>query len=119
VTFTVTPEFSDFLLGFSVTNNLGPVDEIYWFGVFIESGSDIPSFGTPTGWADAGGGAPYNNNWSTDPAGPYTIGSGDTLTGFIARDNSSTDPPLLVDWIALTVNGETFTGTAMQAAPAR
>jgi len=117
VSFTVTPEFNDFLLDFSVTNNIGPGEEIYWFGVFLESGSDIPSFGIPTGWADAGGGATYNNNWSTDPAGPYTIVFGNTLTGFIARDNSSTDPPQLMDWIALTVSGETFTGTAMQAAP--
>lgn len=114
MTFTATPEFSDFLLNFSVTNNLGPGDEVYRFGVFLESGSDIPSFGVPTGWTDAGGGALYNNNWSTDPSGPYTIASGDTLSGFIARDNSSVDPPQVVGWTALTASGQTFTGSAVR-----
>jgi hypothetical protein len=114
VTFTATPEFNDFLLHFSVTNNIGAGEEICWFGVFISSGSDIPSSGIPTGWVDAGGGTSYNNNWSTDPSGPSTIGFGDTLSGFTARDNDSVTPPLVIDWIAVTVSGQTFTGTAMQ-----
>jgi hypothetical protein len=114
VTFTAAPEFNDFLLHFSVTSNLGPGDASYRFGVFLESGSDIPSFGIPTGWADAGGGALYNNNWSTDPSGPYTITSGNTLSGFIARDNGSVDPPEAVGWTALTASGQTFTGSAVR-----
>lgn len=115
VTFTVAQEFNDFLLEFSLTNNIAAGEEIYWFGVLIQSGSDIPSFGVPAGWVDAGGGTNYNNNWSTDPAGQSTIGFGETLAGFIARDNGSATPPLVIDWIAMTVSGQTFTGTAVNS----
>jgi hypothetical protein len=122
VTFTVTPEFSDFLLNFSVTNNIGVGVEIWSFGVNISSGSDIPSFGVPLGWADAGSGVPYNNNWTTDPVGPNTILFGETLSGFIARDSDSVAPgPDTIDWIALTIddagNRGSMTGTASSVTP--
>jgi len=138
VTFTVTPEFNDFLLNFSVTNNIGAGQKIWSFGVYISSGQDIPRFGVPLGWADAGPGVPYNNNWTTDPAGPNTILFGETLSGFIARDNGSVAPPSsafftlaapaqltigpdTIDWIALTIddtgNRGSMTGTASNVAP--
>jgi hypothetical protein len=138
VTFTVTPEFNDFLLNFSVTNNIGAGDQIWFFGVNISSGSDIPSFGVPLGWADVGSGVPYNNNWMTNPVGPNTILFGQTLSGFIARDNDSVAPPSnalfalgapaqltigpdTIDWIAYTVDdtghGGSMTGTASNVTP--
>jgi hypothetical protein len=136
VTFTATPEFSDLLLNFSVTNNIGVGVEIWSFGVNISSGSDIPSFGVPLGWADAGSGVPYNNNWTTDPEGPNTILFGETLSGFIARDSDWSPPsgdsimlvvpawladgPDTIDWIAFTIdasgNSGSMTGTASNAA---
>ncbi|MBI2681223.1 MAG: PEP-CTERM sorting domain-containing protein [Candidatus Solibacter usitatus] len=138
VTFKVTPEFNDFLLNFSVTNNIGVGVEIWSFGVNISSGQDIPSFGVPLGWADAGPGVPYNNNWTTDPVGPNTILFGEMLSGFIARDNDSVAPlrsafftlavpvqltigPGTIDWIALTIDdtgkSRSMTGTASSVAP--
>jgi hypothetical protein len=136
VTFVATPEFSDLLLNFSVTNNIGAGVEIWSFGVSISSGQDIPSFGIPPGWADAGPGIPYNNNWTTDPTGPYTILFGETLGGFIARDSDWSPPsgdfftlvaptwladgPDTIDWIALTIDGTgnrgSMTGTASNEA---
>lgn len=136
VTFYATPEFSDLLLNFSVTNNVGTDVKIWSFGVYISSGQDIPSFGIPPGWADAGPGTPYNNNWTTDPSGPHTILFGETLSGFIARDSDWSPPsgdftlslpawladgPDTIDWIALTIDdaGKTgsITGTASNVAP--
>ncbi|MGH8291754.1 MAG: hypothetical protein ACREV7_22765 [Steroidobacteraceae bacterium] len=100
VTFTTSGSADDWTLNFSVTDNLGNTNDIYFFGVLAQDGtiSGSPSSAWsattwPT-WNNSGYGGSstvYNNNWidfSTNGILP-----GDTLNGFTILDTSAAAPP--------------------------
>jgi len=113
VSFTTSGSPGNLTLDFSVTNNLGGTNDIYFFGVQVDSGRDIT--GSPTGfnpnswtsWNNApygGSSTNYNNVW----IGSSSLLPGNTLSGF---DVVTTDlvAPTNVHWFAFATNG-TYTG---------
>jgi len=117
VTYTVSGSAGDYVLDFTVTNNMpaanaNQVD--YFFGVDV-SGGTISA--TPTGgWSARGGtwdpypngGGPnevYNDNWIGG-----SIADGTSVSGFDVTVTSAT-APTSVDWFAYTSGGSTYTGS--------
>jgi len=111
VTYTVSGSINDWLLDFSVTNNLGGANEIYFFGV------DLPArdiVGSPTEWNPnswptwdnipyGGSSRTYNNNW-IDGNNSSDILNGETQAGFIVHVTSAT-APTSVNWFAYALGG--------------
>jgi hypothetical protein len=114
VTETTTGTPGDYTLDFSVTNNLGGANQIYFFGVLLDSGTNI--VGSPTGfdthfdaWSNApygGSSLVYNNTWIDE----NTVGipSGATWNGFSVQ-STDTVLPSSINWFAYAFGG-TYTG---------
>lgn len=111
--YSVSGSSGNWSLDFSVNNNLGGTNDIYFFGVLLPARAIT---GSPTGWDPNGwpswnnssyGGSNinYNNNWiDFDYTGPLTIQPGQTLSGFVAHDTAAT-APTSVQWFAYAANG--------------
>jgi hypothetical protein len=114
VTDTVTGSPGDWTYDFSVTNNLGGTNDIYFFGVLLATNNITGSPGTfianyqPT-WDNSpygGSSLVYNNNWldtNFDSLEP-----GQTLSGFLVTQTTAT-PQSPVNWFAYATGG-TWTG---------
>jgi hypothetical protein len=124
VSFTVSGSAGNWLLDFSVTNNLGGTNGLYAFGVRLAAPSVV---GSPSGWDpnalpggtnwfnNGGSNTNYNTNWITCPAAscpaghPITVvGPGQTLSGFNVVD-SELAIPLSVSWYTIAAGGN-YTG---------
>lgn len=112
VAYTVTGSAGDWNLDFSVTNNLGGTNSLYFFGVAL-SANDIT--GSPAGWdpsswstwnpATYGGSGPdktYNNNWFNPGLGGISPGA--TLSGFDVHLTDLADPAS-ASWFAYAYGG--------------
>ena len=115
VTYTVSGSSGNWTYDFSLTNNLGGGNLIYFFGVQLQ-GHNIA--GAPAGWngnvwaswnplTDDGAGPniTFDNNWINFGS---TFGTGQTLSGFKATSSLSSplDP---VSWFAYATGG-TYSG---------
>jgi hypothetical protein len=114
VTDTVSGSAGDWTYDFSVTNNLGGTNDIYFFGVLLSTRDIVGSPGTfdPNTWTSwdnspyGGSSTVYNNNWidlSFDSLEP-----GQTLSGFLVTQTTAA-PQSPVSWFAFA-NGGTWTG---------
>lgn len=111
VSYIVSGVSGDYVLDFSVTNNLSPASQdVYFFGVLLSS-TDIVNF--PTNYISDGSWNPavtggsnttYNDTWID---GTYSsLFPGNTLSGFEVQISDLT-APTSVQWFAY---GVTFTG---------
>ena len=109
----------NWLLNFTVTDNLGGTNDIYLFGVRLPSSSIA---GTPGGWFQpsnssinwfgyGGSTIEYNNLWITCPAGSCpanypisVIKPGHALHGFKAVDTAAS-LPTDISWFAVASGG--------------
>jgi hypothetical protein len=110
VSYTVTGSAGNWNLDFSVANNLGGTNDIYFFGVDL-SGRNIT--GSPTNWDPnnwptwnnspyGGSNTTYNNVWID--FGPNEIVPSATLSGFDVAV-SDLNAPTSVQWFAVALNG--------------
>lgn len=120
VTYSVSGSAGDWVLDFSVTNNLNPADMgIYFFGVDLDTGRNIA--GSPTGydpnvwftWDNSGYGGSteiYNNNW-IEPSYSLLL-PGQTLSGFQAVYTGAL-APMEVDYFCYGASpyGSLYSGT--------
>jgi hypothetical protein len=122
VSFTVTGSPGAWLLDFSVTNNLGGTNSIYYLNLQLPATSIV---GSPAGWsyssvnnpwsntAYGGSSIVYNNPWRVSgnspimPSGPM-ISSGQTLSGFEVMDTDLVAPTSVL-WTAFATLG-TYNG---------
>jgi len=111
VTYTVSGSAGDWVLDFSVTNNIGGANQIYFWGAQLSTGTNI--IATPSNWAPANNpwtanGTSYNNNWCQNGCGvlqsSFLINPGQTLSGFEAVDTAFT-APTSVSFFAYAANG--------------
>lgn len=116
VSYTVSGSAGNWLIDFSVTDNLGGTNNVYLFGVQL-SGRNIA--GSPSGWDPnayssynsgiyGGAGIEYDNIWITNPSGSSVVTPGQTSSGFQAVDTSSSAPQS-VSWFAWSA-GSGYTG---------
>ncbi|MCC7435808.1 MAG: PEP-CTERM sorting domain-containing protein [Methanoregulaceae archaeon] len=113
VTFTASGVSGDWILDFSLTNNLLPDEgQLYFFGVLLDTGRDISS--SPVGWDPnavvswnnsgfGGSNLTYNNIW-LNTGDPYNVLTGQTQSGFRAR-STLVDAPTMVPWFAFASDG--------------
>jgi hypothetical protein len=115
VTFTSSGSAGSWLLDFSITNNLGGLNDIYFFGVQAPTANVVAA---PSGWNTDN----YNSGWNNAPFGGSNttyldtwcctmggITSGQTLGGFSALYNTIA-APTSVAWFAVAY-GDTYAGT--------
>jgi hypothetical protein len=109
VTMTVSGSTGSWVYDFSVTDNLGGTNDVYFFGVKLPT-EDVT--GSPSGWSQWNSGAPvgftssgtvYNNNWEYHIASS-SIAPGQTLGGFEVTDHS-VNSLSGVQWFAYSVGG--------------
>jgi hypothetical protein len=118
VSYRVSGSPGNWLVDFSVTNNLGGTNYVYFFGTKLPSTDEV---GAPPLWAYS----PANNPWTYTPSGtvynnPWCLGGclgdtnfdlgispGQTLSGFQALDTDLTQPTSL-PWFAYSY---TYFGT--------
>ncbi|MEO5988973.1 MAG: hypothetical protein ABIU54_06020 [Candidatus Eisenbacteria bacterium] len=116
VVFSVSGSTGNWLLDFSVTNNLGGTNNLYLFGVYSPP-RDVA--GSPAGWdpnavnaynpgSYGGTNTNYDNLWITGPGGVSTITTGHTLAGFQVKSTAITMPSA-VKWMAVS-SGGTYLG---------
>ena len=134
VSYTVSGSAGDWLVDFSVTNNLGSGWGIYVFGTALPStdivNSPNPNWTPPFAYSVLTGasGTSYNNLWCVyaclyngDPnfavdQSAAGIQSGETLSGFVALDTALIFPaslPWIVD-ATLVVNGTIVSGSQFE-----
>jgi len=111
VSYSVNGSANNWTLDFSVTNNLGGSNYIYFFGVELPA-RDIT--GKPTGWHSdiwkswnnyeyGGSDITYNNVWLNDNPKMYyanLISAGQTLSEFSVLDTADVVAPISVNWFA-------------------
>jgi hypothetical protein len=105
VSYTVSGTPGDWTLDFHVTNYYGVTNEdIYWFGVSLSPGDTI--VGSPPGWAEFLPNGIYNLMWidypgfyPADASIASLIENGETLNGFLVKDQSATAPASVL-WFA-------------------
>ena len=111
IAMTISGSSGNWVYNFSVTNNLGGTNDIYFFGV------DLPSHnvtGSPSGWNPStwpswnnvplgGSSIVYNNNWIANFSS-FDIAPGGTLGGLQVTDNS-VNALSSVDWFAFAEGG--------------
>ena len=117
VSYTVSGSPGAWVLDFSVTNNLGGTNDIYYLNLQLPTTSIV---GSPAGWAysslnnpwsnTAYGGSSlvYNNPWRVSGNGVMDpgamISSGQTLSGFQVRDADQVAPASVL-WTAFATLG--------------
>lgn len=115
VTDTITGAPGAWAHNFSLTNNLGGTNVVYFFAVDLPTTSITAS---PALWGIADWDIPWNNTPYggssrdyLDPwfclycASPEGLPAGQTLGGFVAADFGAT-PQLLIHWTAYAVDGD-------------
>jgi hypothetical protein len=111
VTYTVSGSAGAWVLDFSVTNNIGGTNDIYFWGTQLATGPDI--IASPPNWSAANNpwnanGTVYNNNWCQNgcsfPTPAFLIAPGQTLSGFDAIDTALI-APTSVPFFAFAENG--------------
>ncbi|WP_347989786.1 hypothetical protein [Methylomonas sp. AM2-LC] len=116
VSYTTSGSAGNWTYDFTVANNVGDPNNIYFFGVYIPNGtySNAPGpFTTEysgwTNWGLGGSNILYSNTWTDQSLGG--IVSGAKLSGF---DVGSTTTSALasVQWFAFTYNSNEITYTA-------
>jgi hypothetical protein len=116
---TTSGTSGDYTLDFSVTNNLGGTNGIYFFGVLLDSGRDItgsPGLFDPNAietWSNAaygGSSTIYNNVWIDETT--VGIQNGDTLGGFKVH-STDLSLPASIQWFAYSFypDGGAYQGT--------
>ena len=117
VSYFVRGEPGLWFYGFSITNNIGGTNAIYFWGVQLGQTnivvSPYPFAPTTTPWTNQPSGGSsnvYNNNWCTIECLQETIvalglKTGQTLDGFDVVDTSLT-PQLSVNWFAYAYGGQ-------------
>lgn len=119
VSYTTSGSSGAWIENFSVTNNLGGSNGIYFFGVQAPStniisspnaGWNIATWDIPWSNAPYGGSSlSYNNVWCYNSCGGSTdIATGQTLSGFQVLFNTVA-APTSVNWFAYAF-GDTYTG---------
>jgi len=114
VSYTTTGSAGNWILDFSVTNNLGDTNDVYFFGVKLSSNGVI---GSPSGYSQyagaswnnsfyGGSSTIYNNNWIDGSYGH--LFSGQTVSGFEVHVTDVVAPSD-IDWFAYAFHG-TYTG---------
>lgn len=114
VGFTVSGSAGNWLLDFSVTNNLGNTNDVYFFGVRLPTQNvagtpaGFSSTLVPTPWnnsASGGSSIDYNNVWISilGPTGSHIL-PGQTLSGFQAID-TDLSAPTGINWFAYASGG--------------
>jgi hypothetical protein len=112
VSYTVSGSAGNWLLDFSVTNNLGNTNDLYIFGVQLPAhnpvGDPEPQFSAfNSNWSNAaygGSSIDYNNNWISNNPALVNIAPGQTLSGFQATV-TDLSAPSTVNWFALALFG--------------
>ncbi|HXY53066.1 MAG TPA: PEP-CTERM sorting domain-containing protein [Nitrospirota bacterium] len=111
VTYTVNGSANNWTLDFSLTNNLGGSNLIYFFGLELPARDII---GTPAGWypdawkswnnhAYGGSNIAYNDVWINENLfvdHANFISDGQTLSGFSVLDTRDLVAPTSVNWFA-------------------
>ena len=116
VSYAVSGSSGNWLLDFSVTNNLGGANSLYLFGVRMPD-RDID--GSPSGWdpneiisynslSNGGPNINFNNIWRTFPVGSPTVAPGETLSGFQVGSDDLMRPGD-VSWFTFAAGG-TYSG---------
>jgi hypothetical protein len=122
VSYTVSGSPGAWVLDFSVTNNLGGTNSIYYLNVGLPTTSIV---GSPAGWAYSSANNPwsnaayggssvvYNNPWRVSGNSPVMnpgamISSGQTLSGFEVLDTDLVAPASVL-WTAFATLG-TYNG---------
>ena len=118
VSYTVSGSPGAWVLDFSVTNNLGGTNSIYYLNVELPTTSIV---GSPAGWAYSSANNPwsnaayggssvvYNNPWLVSGMNPGAmISSGQTLSGFKVLDTDQVAPASAL-WTAFAYFG-TYNG---------
>lgn len=110
VSFTTSGSSGNWTYDFSVTNNIGGTNGIYFFGVQV---GQTNVTGSPAGWAFNSFDTPWNNSLSGGSSTIYDntwcctfngILNGQTLTGFEVTVNSGTALSS-IRWFAFANNG--------------
>ena len=115
VSFAVSGSAGDWVYDFTVTNNLGGTNDIYFFGV--QTGQTNIT-GSPAGWGYAPWDNPWNNAYlggsSTTYDNPWCCASaarispGQTLSGFQVTSNAAT-ALTAIPWFAFAI-GDSYSG---------
>ncbi len=114
VSYSVSGVSGNYVLDFSVTNNmLGTDQDIYFFGVSLSNRDIVASPGAfdPNAWTTwnnavyGGNGTTYNNNWLDITFSSLTPGN--TLSGFQVHSTDVAAPTS----VSYFMFGATFTGT--------
>ena len=113
VTESVSGSAHNWLLDFSVTNNVGAGDDVYFFGVKVGGHNPVgtPSIANPTAfdptfhtsWDNSAHGDPtvYDNTWIDQFEGDLPFGN--TLSGFEVLDTWDEVAPTNVPWFAYSL----------------
>ncbi|MFZ0467070.1 MAG: hypothetical protein WA681_09315, partial [Candidatus Acidiferrales bacterium] len=122
VTYTVSGSSGDWVVNFSVTNNINAGQVVYGFGIVAPT-QDITNL--PTGWQDCNGGCTTTTNNFSGIGGPNitfndifhtSAGSsdvilfGDTLSGFQAVFNT-VSAPTSIEWYAFGLDLSVLSGS--------
>lgn len=120
MTYTVSGSANDWILDFSVTNNLNQGQVVYFFGVLLPGQAIVgspagsvncasqcttttfdPATNVPAGVTDNGPNLTYNDLWLSHGSQSTLdqIPAGSTLSGYEVEDTSVL-PPSSVDWFA-------------------
>ena len=110
VSYSVAGTPGDWQLNFTVANNIGGANDIYFWGTQLSSGPNI--LASPTGWLPANNpwtanGTVYNNNWCDNGCATFNanlIQSGTSLSGFVVEDHDLV-APVSVAFFAYAANG--------------
>ncbi len=123
VTYTVSGSSGDWILDFSVTNNINSGQVVYGFGIVAPT-HDVTS--VPTGWQDCNGGCTstsnnfsgiggpnitFNDIFHISPSSSNAIPFGDTLSGFQAVFNT-VSAPTSIEWYAFGVDLSLLTSSS-------
>lgn len=114
VTYTTSGSAGSWILNFSITNNLGGANSLYFFGTQAPTTNRLSA---PPGWVNSvnvnnaafgGSSTNYNDTWYYG----YGIQPGETQSGFKALYNSIAAPSSVL-WTAYVINssGQPNTGT--------
>ena len=112
VSYTASGSAGNWVLDFSVTNNLGGTNNVYFFGVELPARDIVssPLNWNPNQWpawnnfSYGGSSTVYNNNWITDPFGSDGIPPGNTLDTFEVRVTTLALPDT-IPWFAYAFGG--------------
>ena len=119
--FTVSGTAGNWIYDFSVTNNLGDTNAIYFVGVRLGAADIVasPSLWDPNAipsWNNSlygGSNINYDNIWITGPTSSAVIAPGQTKSGFEVGSTDST-PLSGVSWFAYSAGGH-YTGPGCSA----